>query len=70
MGKTLLDNEVENYLKENSGTNLSLRRITRDLSMKRRKAIWLIHQSTAIKNVDPLTIGSLKTFMHVYTYVQ
>lgn len=65
-----MENEVENYLKENKGKNISLRKIYRDLHMKRRKAIWLIHQSKNIKIVDPLTVGSNAYFLHVYTYVE
>ena len=68
MGAKLIVNIIEDYLKENTGKNLSLRRIYRDLKIKRRKAIWLIHQSKKIKNVEPLTIGSGKYFLHVYTY--
>ena len=64
----LINNEVEDYLKENVGKYLSLRKIYRDLKMKRRKALWLIHQSTNITNVDPLDVGSNKRFLHVYTY--
>ncbi len=62
------ENIVEVYLKENKGKNLSLRKIYRDLKLKRRKAIWLIHQSKKIENVDPLKVGSNSTFLHVYKY--
>lgn len=64
----VMENEVENYLKENKGKNLSLRKIYRDLHMKRRKAIWLIHKSKNIRIVDPLKLGSNAHFLHVYTY--
>ena len=64
----VINNEVEDYLKENVGKFLSLRTIYRDLKMKRRKALWLIHRSTNITNVHPLDIGSNKNFLHVYTY--
>ena len=63
-----MKNEVEEYLKENKGKNLSLRKIYRDLHIKRRKAIWLIHQSKNINSVDPLKVGSNAHFLHVYTY--
>ena len=65
-----MHNEVEEYLKENMGKNLSLRTIYCDLGIKRRKTIWLIHRSKNIKIVDPLDIGSMKRFLHVYTYVE
>ena len=64
----LVENIIENYLKENSTKKLSLKRITKDLSLKRRKAIWLIHQSTKIQIVKPIEVGSNKHFIHVYTY--
>ena len=65
----VMHNEVEEYLKENMGKNLSLRTIYRDLGIKRRKTIWLIHRSQNIKIVDPLDVGSMKRFLHVYTYI-
>lgn len=61
-------NPVEEYLKANSGKKLALKTIYRDLSMKRKKTIWLIHQSDKIINVNPLHVGSNKHFIHVYTY--
>jgi hypothetical protein len=61
-------NQVEEYLKLNSGKNLSLRKIYRDLGMKRRKAIWMINNSEKIKNVNPLKVGCNKHFVHVYTF--
>jgi hypothetical protein len=64
----LVENVIENYLKENSTKKLSLKRITKDLSLKRRKAIWLIHQSTKIQIVKPIEVGCNKYFMHVYKY--
>lgn len=63
-------NPVEEYLKSNSGKNLSLRKIYRDLGMKRRKAIWMIKNSKKIKNVVPLKVGCNKYFMHVYTFFE
>tara|TARA_B110001452_G_C15235449_1_gene427767 strand:+ start:1824 stop:2036 length:213 start_codon:yes stop_codon:yes gene_type:complete len=66
----VLDNKVEDYLKENKEKKLSLRRIMKDLKIKRRKAIWLIHQSTKIESVKPLDVGSRKRFLHVYKYRQ
>ena len=66
----LVENVIENYLKENSTKKLSLKKITKDLSLKRRKAIWLIHQSTKIKIVKPIEVGSNKYFMHLYKYIE
>lgn len=61
-------NEVEEYLKTHIGKKLSLRRIYKDIGLKRRKALWLIKNSKKIKNVVPLTVGCNKHFMHVYTF--
>ena len=61
-------NEVEDYLKKNKNKKLSLKTIYRDLKIKRKKAIWLIHQSNNIVKVKPREVGSNKFTMHVYTY--
>ena len=61
-------NQVEEYLKLNSGKNLSLRKIYKDLGIKRRKAIWMIKNSKKIKNVIPLSVGCNKHFIHVYKF--
>ena len=66
----VMKNEVEEYLKENKGKNLSLHKIYRDLHIKRRNALWLIHKSKYINNVVPLKVGSNAHFLHVYTYVE
>jgi len=66
--KTLHVNEVENYLKENIGKNLSLRRMHKDLKISRRKIISLVKQSKNIIPVKPLDVGSNAYFLHVYTF--
>ena len=63
-------NEVEDYLKENPNKMVSLRNIYRDLSMKRRKTLWLIHNSSHIRKVSPFEVGCGKHSFHVYTYVE
>ena len=62
-------NEVEHYLKENIGKKLALRTIYRNLKIKRRKAIWLINQSTNIKKLTSHEVGSGKSNIHIYTYM-
>ena len=62
--------EVEDYLKEHIGKQLSLRRIYKDLKMKRKKTLWLINQSKNISKVKPCDVGSGKHFLHIYTYVE
>tara|TARA_B110001450_G_scaffold74540_1_gene71019 strand:- start:2726 stop:2932 length:207 start_codon:yes stop_codon:yes gene_type:complete len=61
-------NEVEEYLKKNINKMIAVNNIYRDLSMKRRKALWLINQSPNIRKVNPLEVGSGKYHVHVYTY--
>jgi len=63
-------NEVEDYLKENVDKKVSLRNIYRDLSMKRRKTLWLINNSSHIRKVTPFEVGCGKREIHVYTYVE
>jgi predicted AAA+ superfamily ATPase len=65
---TFTENKVENYLKENIGKNLSLRKIHKDLKISRRKIISLVKQSNNISVVKPLDVGSRAFFLHVYTY--
>ena len=66
--KTVHVNEVENYLKENIGKNLSLRKMHKDLKISRRTIISLVKQSKNISPVKPLDVGSNAYFLHVYTY--
>ena len=65
----LNNNKVENYLKENINKKLSLRKIYKDLKLKRREVIWLINQSKNIIKVRPCEVGSGKYAIHVYKYV-
>ena len=66
--RTIKENVIEDYLQNNSGKKLSLRKICKELGIKRRKAIWLAHQSSKIRQVNPLEVGSGKHYIHVYTY--
>ena len=70
MVKAVVPNEVEDYLRENVNKMISLRNIYRDLSMKRRKTLWLINHSAHIRKVNPSEVGCGKHSMHVYTYVE
>ena len=62
------ENVVENYLKENIGKNLSLRKLHKDLKISRRKIISFVNKSKNISIVKPLDVGSNAYFLHVYTY--
>ncbi len=62
------ENVVENYLKENIGKNLSLRKLHKDLKISRKKIISFVNKSKNISVVKPLDVGSNAYFLHVYTY--
>jgi len=62
------ENVVENYLKENIGKNLSLRKLHKDLKISRKKIISFVNKSKNISIVKPLDVGSNAYFLHVYTY--
>ena len=47
-------NKVENYLKENIGKNLSLRKMHKDLKISRKTIISLVKQSKNINPVKPI----------------
>ncbi len=66
--ESLQVNEVENYLKENIGKNLSLRKLHKDLKISRKKILLLVNKSKNIRIVKPLDVGSKAYFIHVYTY--
>jgi hypothetical protein len=61
-------NIVEDYLKENSGKNLSLRTIRGHLKISKRKILLFISKSKHIVPVKPLDVGSRAFFLHVYNY--
>mgnify|MGYP000983944380 CR=1 FL=1 len=63
-----MNNPVEEYLKLNVNKMLSLRTISKNLKLKRKKTDYLINQSKNIKKVEPIEVGSGKTELNVYTY--
>ena len=63
-----MNNPVEEYLKLNVNKMLSLRTISKNLKLKRKKTDYLINQSKNIKKVAPIEVGSGKTELNVYTY--
>ena len=63
-----MNNPVEEYLKLNVNKMLSLRTITKNLKLKKKKTDYLINQSKNIKKVEPIEVGSGKTELNVYTY--
>ena len=63
-----MNNPVEEYLKLNVNKMLSLRTISKNLKLKKKKTDYLINQSKNIKKVEPIEVGSGKTELNVYTY--
>jgi hypothetical protein len=61
-------NIVEDYLKENSGKNLSLKTIRGHLKISKRKILQFVSKSKHIVPVKPLDVGSRAYFLHVYKY--
>ena len=64
----MIENEVEDYLFNNQGKNLSLKKIKKKLNIKFRKAVYLANNSEHIEIVKPLDVGCNKHFMHLYKY--
>lgn len=64
-----MNNPVEEYLKNNLNKMLSLRTISKNLKLKRKKTDYLINQSKNIKKVEPCEVGSGKYILNVFTYI-
>lgn len=64
----MIENEVEDYLFNNQGKNLSLKKIQKKLNIKFKKAVYLAKNSDYIEIVKPNDVGCNKHFMHLYKY--
>jgi hypothetical protein len=64
----MTENEVEKYLFNNQGKNLSLKKIQKKLNIKFKKAVYLVKNSDHIEIVKPIEVGCNKYFMHLYKY--
>tara|TARA_Y100001970_G_scaffold294325_1_gene450587 strand:- start:1942 stop:2154 length:213 start_codon:yes stop_codon:yes gene_type:complete len=62
----IIKNEVEEYYLENENKNISLKKVSKNLGIKFRRAVFLAKNSNRIKLVDPLEVGCNKKFMHLY----
>ena len=62
----LRENPIEEYYNENAGKNLSLKKVSKKLNIKFRKAVFLAYNSKKLKKVDPMEVGSLKREMLVF----
>jgi len=61
-------NPVEEYLKTNQSKMLSLKNISKELRIKRKKTDYFIHRSKNIRHVEPFEVGSGKHKLNIYTY--
>ena len=66
--KELNSNPVEDYLKNNMGKNLSVKKLQKHLNIRLRAVFFLIKNSNHIQKVSPLEVGSGKKVVNVYTY--
>jgi hypothetical protein len=62
-------NVVEEYLEKNSTKKLSISTLKQRLNITLKKVVFLIHESSHIRQVYPLEVGSLKNQLSVYTYM-
>ncbi len=62
----LRENPIEEYYNENAGKNLSLKKVSKKLNIKFRKAVFLAYNSKKLTKVDPMEVGSLKREMLVF----
>lgn len=68
VGAAVIENEVEDYYRENAGKNLSLRKITKVLKIKFRRGVYLANLSDKLTKVKPHEVGSGKVKINVYRY--
>ena len=61
-------NIVEEYLAKNPEKMLSINTLYKRLNLKRKAIRYYIAQSSHIRQVTPLEVGSKKYIMSVFTY--
>ena len=64
----MIENVVEDYLFNNQGKKLSLKKIQKKLNIKFKTAVYLAKNSDHIEIVKPLHVCCNKYFMHLYKY--
>ena len=62
-------NPVEEYLTANPNIKLSIKSLSKKLDLKKRYIVYLVNNSSHIRQVAPIEIGSLKYKIGVYTFV-
>jgi len=62
-------NDVETYLKNNGGF-ASIKTLKKELNMNKKQVKRLIFNSTNLKTIDPLLVGSGKCFLPIFKYFE
>tara|TARA_B110000305_G_scaffold239102_2_gene306095 strand:+ start:56 stop:262 length:207 start_codon:yes stop_codon:yes gene_type:complete len=65
---SLIANPVENYYREHSGKNLSLKKVSKKLGIKFREGVFLVNKSNVLKKVIPLQVGCGKKHMLLFRF--
>lgn len=66
--KYLKANPVEDYLRENKGKKISVKKMKYELGLKTTTLVFFANNSKNIRNVYPLEVGSNRAKMNVYSY--
>lgn len=61
-----MNNLVEEYFINNPKTYKSLKNLSRELKMKKRKVDYLLNHSLKLRKVNPLEVRSKKFKINVY----
>ncbi len=60
-------NLVEAYLTTNPTLKLSIKSISKRTGLKRKVVTYFVFNSSLLRKVDPLEVGSLKSKINVFT---
>ena len=61
-------NAVEQYLKNNNTFFASIKVLSRKLNIDKKRIKWFIAFSTHLKAVEPIRIGSGKSYLPIFEY--
>ena len=67
--RKILDNPVEDFLKNNPNVIFSSKKIASKLNIKNKKVVLLALNSDNILWNKPLQVGSNKKYLNVYSYI-
>ena len=62
-------NEVAEYLVNCPGLKLSIKSLSKRLNMKRRYVTYLAYNSSSVRKINPMEVGSLRTSITVFTAI-